>query len=120
MSEYKTENRAALLALLGALILFVSLFAESFGLGSGNGEFGRWQISGVLGGFCVIAYALFLAMRLPGRAQQAMRRIVNVSLIGAVIVTAGAFARWIFPLPLLLAGTVRTRLRMVGSPAPNS
>lgn len=60
MTEKIKQLVVRLLAPLGALAVSVSAFADSFGLGSDNGKFGRWQLFGMLGGWCLIAVALFM------------------------------------------------------------
>ena len=65
---------AWVLAPLGAVVALVAVFAETFGLGSGNGQFGRWQITGVLAGCLLLAAGLVLS----GNARVVWKRVRRV------------------------------------------
>ncbi|MDJ0960850.1 MAG: hypothetical protein QNJ88_09330 [Acidimicrobiia bacterium] len=71
----KTKDLLAwVLALLGPVVAVVAVFAETFGLGSGNGQFGRWQVSGVLAGCLLMAAGLVLS----GNARVVWKRLRRV------------------------------------------
>jgi len=94
---------AWVLALLGPVVAVVSVFAETFRLGSGNGQFGRWQITGVLAGCLLMAAGLVLS----GNARVAWKRIrridaLHIAMIKFVVLPVGLVAvAWVlWPSPL--------------------
>ncbi len=90
----KIRNLVAwMLALLGLVVAVVAVFAETFGLGSGNGQFGRWQISGVLAGCLLMAAGLVLS----GNARDVWKRLrrvdgLHIAVIQLVVLLVGLVA----------------------------
>ena len=97
----KMKHVVRLLAPLGALVVSVSAFADSFGLGSDNGEFGRWQLIGMLGAWCLIAVGLVMREQ-ETRVERNRDRVVPL--------------RWGNAAAVLVAAVVL--LVVVGRPSP--
>ncbi len=135
MTELGRRWAAGLVVAAGVCIASVSTAAESIGLGSGNGSFGTWQMSGVGTGLVVILIgALWFSpperwvdrepLHLPTelfkpRAQDAMVVVYAV----VVVAELWIFARW--PLAgwvaLTIGGSVLvTELLRPEDPLPRS
>ncbi len=96
MIDRTRDLATRLLAPSGAVVVSVAAFADSLGVGSGNGEFGRLQTVGMIGGWCLIVAGLV--------AWKRKRRVVPfglgpVAAVVAAAVTVGVIASLISPVP---------------------